>query len=151
MQKPSVCLTLLSWLAHQLFACRHTGAIVNEGKCYCPDCGKGLIFQWATLRCKVCFVQVESRVHFQRLRSVWKFCFYCGGQVFNTCYLNSPEYFQLERAQLICRNEQDYLMALQQVPLFEQLGKILLAISSSLKQISCTPQAKVLSAYTEKK
>lgn len=92
-----------------VFRCNHFRTPVNEGKCYCPDCGRGLIYQWVVVRCEVCHQRMESRSFFRQVVPLQRCCAYCGEQGFRFDYLESPDYFQLHKAQLIVREEEDYL------------------------------------------
>lgn len=91
-----------------VFSCRHWGTRIHEGKCYCPDCGRGLIFQWAVLRCVQCHRRVESRLWFGRISPVQRCCARCGHPEVETDWLSAPAYFQLHKAQLVLVSEEDY-------------------------------------------
>lgn len=84
-----------------VFSCRHWRTRIHEGKCYCPDCGRGLIFQWAVLRCLQCHRRVESRLWFGRIFPVQRCCPHCGHAEVQTDWLSTPAYFQLHKAQLV--------------------------------------------------
>jgi hypothetical protein len=99
----------LGWILKWLFSCRHWRTPVNEGKCYCPDCGQGVIFQWVVVRCTTCRVRVDSRMLLRQVLPVRRCCPACGERAFRFEYLESPSYFQLHKAQLVVREEQDYL------------------------------------------
>jgi hypothetical protein len=99
----------LGWILTCLFSCGHWRTPVNEGKCYCPDCGHGVIFQWVVVRCGTCRVRVDSRMWLRQVLPMQRCCPACGERAFQFDYLESPSYFQLHKAQLIVRDEQDYL------------------------------------------
>lgn len=88
-----------------VFSCRHWRTRIHEGKCYCPDCGRGLIFQWAVLRCVQCHRRVESRLWFGRIFPVQRCCPHCGHADVETDWLSAPAYFQLHKAQLVLVEE----------------------------------------------
>ena len=94
--------------AVDLFSCRHWRTHIHEGKCYCPDCGRGLIFQWAVLRCVQCHGRVESRLWFGRISPVQRCCVRCGHSEVQTDWLSAPAYFQLHKAQLVLVEEEGY-------------------------------------------
>jgi hypothetical protein len=95
---------LLAALGTCLFACRHGRISVNEGKCYCPDCGQGLIYQWVLLRCRRCRGRRESRTFLGRVLPSYRYCLQCGEPSWQADYLESPAYFQLHKARLVIRD-----------------------------------------------
>lgn len=99
----------LFWLLKCVFSCNHLRTPVNEGKCYCPDCGRGLVYHWVVARCNACRVRLESRTVLRQVVPVQRCCPNCGGQSFRFDTLSAPSYFQLQKAQLMVREEQDYL------------------------------------------
>ena len=84
----------------KLFTCNHANTLVHEGKCYCPDCGNGLIYQWVILRCCECQTRRESRYQFRQVVPVQRCCLSCGAQNVRAEYLQNPSYFQLKQARL---------------------------------------------------
>jgi hypothetical protein len=104
-----LCLKPLLWMLKCIFSCNHWRTPVNEGKCYCPDCGRGVIYQWVIIRCQTCRVRVDSHTVLRQVMPRHKCCPYCGENAFQLEYLESPSYFQLHKAQLSVREEQDYL------------------------------------------
>ena len=105
-----------------LFSCRHWRTRIHEGKCYCPDCGRGLIFQWVVLRCNQCQGRVDSRLWFGRISPVQRCCLRCGHSEVQTDWLNAPAYFQLHKAQLVLIEEETLGWAQWQKCIFEGSG-----------------------------
>lgn len=99
----------LTWLLKCVFTCNHAHTFPREGKCYCPDCGRGVIFQWVVMRCQACNHRTESHITLRQLTPSQRCCINCGQQSFYYDYLDNPSYFQLNRARLIIREEADYL------------------------------------------
>jgi ribosomal protein S27AE len=102
-------LASLTWIFKCLLTCGHRHTPVAEGKCYCPDCGKGVIYQWVVVRCTTCRVRVDSRILLRQIMPSSRCCPKCGEHSFQVEYLEAPSYFHLHKAQLIVRDEHDYL------------------------------------------
>ena len=102
-------LSTLGWILKCVFTCNHGQTAPREGKCYCPDCGRGLIFQWVVLRCQDCNQRVESQTSLRQLIPAQRCCNQCGERSFYYHYLEAPSYFQLQKARLMLREEEDYL------------------------------------------
>jgi hypothetical protein len=104
-----VCINCLLYLLQRLqsiFSCAHTNARIDEGKCYCPDCGQGLIYQWVLLRCVGCRLRRESAAFLQNIAPMQRFCPDCGESRWRLEFLERPDYFQLHRACLLLREEE---------------------------------------------
>jgi hypothetical protein len=101
-------LLLSGWLLKCLFSCNHFRTRVSEGKCFCPDCGQGLIYRWIVLRCAECNVRRESGYFLRQVVPAERCCAHCGGAEFNRETLESPSYYQLHKARLVVAEEQDY-------------------------------------------
>ena len=99
----------LTWILKCVFTCNHTHTFPREGKCYCPDCGRGVIFQWVVMRCEACNYRAESHITLRQLTPSQRCCNNCGQQSFFYDYLESPSYFQLNKARLVIREEDEYL------------------------------------------
>jgi hypothetical protein len=119
-----------AWLLKCVFSCNHARTTVNEGKCYCPDCGRGLIYQWVVLRCRDCRVRRDSHYRLRRVMPVQRCCPQCGDPAWWTDYLDSPSYFHLYKARLMVREEQDYL----QTPAFWSLYTLSETVNRSVEQ-----------------
>lgn len=108
-------LAFLRWTVHgsfkSIFFCNHARTPVNEGKCYCPDCGRGLIYQWVVIRCLQCQKRIESQTVLRQVLPACRCCPHCGESSFQAEYLESPSYFQLHKASLQVWEEHDYLGA----------------------------------------
>jgi len=102
-------LASLQWILKCVFTCNHGRTETAEGKCFCPDCGRGVIFQWVVIRCESCRHRTDSRIALRQLVPERRCCANCGEQSFVYDYLESPSYFQLHRARLIVREESEYL------------------------------------------
>lgn len=113
MSQPATILTTVlsttGWFLKCVFSCNHLRTPVNEGKCYCPDCGRGLIYQWVVIRCKQCQLRLDARTVLRQVVPAQRCCAACGEQAFRYEYLEAPSYFQLHKARLIVREELDYL------------------------------------------
>lgn len=96
----------------RLLTCAHAPLSPDEGKYYCPDCGRGLIYQWIVLRCATCNTRLESRMGFHTLKPAKRFCPRCGNTGFQPQILEAPGYFQLEKAWLMQWDEANYLKSL---------------------------------------
>ena len=94
---------LLQQIGKCLFFCTHPRISVSEGKCYCPDCGQGLIYQWVLLRCGQCHGRRDSRYLLRQILPRYRYCLQCGEAAWQLNYLESPAYFQLHKARLIIR------------------------------------------------
>jgi uncharacterized protein (DUF983 family) len=95
---------LLAALGNCLFSCQHGRVSVNEGKCYCPDCGQGLIYQWVLLRCRRCRGRRDSRIFLGGVLPSHRYCLQCGEPSWQADYLEAPAYFQLHKARLVIRD-----------------------------------------------
>lgn len=89
--------------------CNHSRTRPSEGKCYCPDCGSGVIFEWVVLRCSGCNVRRDSRYFLRRLVPVDRCCTRCGESAYRADTLEAPSYFQLQKACLVIRSEEEYM------------------------------------------
>jgi uncharacterized protein (DUF983 family) len=94
-------LPLLHQVGKCLFFCTHPRIAVSEGKCYCPDCGQGLIYQWVLLRCQQCNGRRDSRYLLRQVLPRYRHCLQCGEADWRLDHLESPAYFQLHQARLI--------------------------------------------------
>ena len=90
---------LLRYVSRQRL-CHHTRTPVHEGKCYCPDCGRGLIYQWIVLRCNACKTRRDSVYRFRRIVPQQRCCPQCGENTWRVERLDSPLYYQLHKARL---------------------------------------------------
>jgi hypothetical protein len=88
-------------LLRSLFSCNHARTEVHEGKCYCPDCGAGLIYRWVVLRCGECRTRRESRYRFRQVIPSQRCCTFCGSVTVLEEFLEDPAYFQLREARLM--------------------------------------------------
>lgn len=102
-------LSTLGWVFKCIFTCNHGRTAPKEGKCYCPDCGRGVIFQWVVMRCEECNVRMDSHTALRQLVPDQRCCPNCGERAFCYHYLEAPSYFQLQKARLMIREEADYL------------------------------------------
>jgi hypothetical protein len=94
----------LSWILHRLpdiLSCTHPHLTLDEGMCYCPDCGKGLIFKWVFIRCNGCHQRRNSVSFWEQIIPCHPFCQFCGEQSWHLQYLEQPEFFQLHTASLM--------------------------------------------------
>lgn len=107
-------ITTLQWLLKCVFTCNHGRTAPKEGKCFCPDCGQGVIFQWVVMRCESCNHRADSRLLLRQLTPSQRCCANCGQASFYYDYLDDPSYFQLHRARLVVREEADYLQGRHQ-------------------------------------
>ncbi len=101
------CQTLIDGLIYfqSALSCNHTRTPVNEGKCFCPDCGRGILYQWVVLRCQDCESRRESRYQFRRLSPAERCCAQCGSPEWRREPLETPEFYQLHKAQLTVQEE----------------------------------------------
>lgn len=90
-----------------LFSCHHARTPVNEGKCFCPDCGSGLIYRWVVLRCQECHARRESRYRLRQVMPSQRCCAFCGAASVFPEYLENPSYFQLSQARLVVFFEEE--------------------------------------------
>lgn len=102
-------LSTLGWVFKCVFTCNHGRTAPKEGKCYCPDCGRGVIFQWVVMRCEECNIRTDSHTALRQLVPDQRCCSNCGERAFCYQYLEAPSYFQLHKARLMIREEADYL------------------------------------------
>ena len=101
----------LAGLAQGLFGtmgCSHTRTAVAEGKCYCPDCGRGIVYQWVNLRCGGCRIRRESAYRLGRIIPADPFCRQCGESAVYAEYLENARPHQLHRAKLVMLVDSDY-------------------------------------------
>ncbi|WP_373531023.1 hypothetical protein [Vampirovibrio sp.] len=99
------------WIVQRAFSCNHLRTTVNEGKCYCPDCGRGLIYHWVVLRCGGCRARLDSRTILRQVMPLHRCCPQCGESATQMDRLESPAYFHLHKAQLMVQEEADYLQS----------------------------------------
>lgn len=99
-------LKVLESLLCSLFSCNHARTQVHEGKCYCPDCGGGLIYRWMVLRCGECHVRRESRYRLRKVVPSQRCCPSCGSAAVLEEFLEDPAYFQLREARLTVFTEE---------------------------------------------
>jgi hypothetical protein len=100
--------TWLSWLICRLpdlIRCTHPHLKLDEGKCYCPDCGDGLIFKWVFIRCNGCQHRRNSISFWEQIAPQHPFCPECGERGWHLQYLEQPEFFQLHSASLVLLKE----------------------------------------------
>lgn len=100
---------LLKGMVKTFLTCNHGRTPIHEGKCFCPDCGHGLIFQWVVLRCGQCNSRRNSRYFLRQIVPVEHSCPKCGEESVRWDYLDSPTYFQLHKACLVIQEEEEYL------------------------------------------
>jgi len=93
------------WLFRSLLTCNHWRTPVHEGKCYCPDCGRGVIYRWVVLRCYECKSRRDSRYVLRQVIPTERCCANCGHQAVRVEPLESPDYFQLHKARLMAEEE----------------------------------------------
>lgn len=101
--------TLICWVFKCVFSCNHARTPVNEGKCFCPDCGRGLIYEWILLRCGICGVRLDSRQMLRQVVPAQRCCAFCGEREVLWNVLEAPAVFQLHKARLRVREEADPL------------------------------------------
>lgn len=77
-------------------SCRHFRTPLFEGKCYCMDCGRGLLVSWQVSRCAHCRRLVPRDA---------SHCGGCGGCSFKREPLENPHGYQLRHAWLVVRQE----------------------------------------------
>lgn len=94
-------------LAKGIFTCQHRNIPVHEGKCYCPDCGKGVVFEWVVIKCSGCHKKRPSQSLMNRMYPSQRCCLLCGDTETYTEALDNPWYFQLNQAQLLFKDEGD--------------------------------------------
>jgi hypothetical protein len=101
--------SLFCWILKRAFLCHHLRTTVNEGKCYCPDCGRGLVYHWVVLRCVGCQARLESRASLGQVTPLRRCCPHCGENQTRMDRLELPAYFHLHKAQLMVQEEADYI------------------------------------------
>lgn len=101
-------LNLFCWLLKCVFSCNHLRTPVSEGKCYCPDCGRGILYQWVVIRCNACQSRRDSKTVFRKIIPKERHCLFCGESAFHCEYLESPAFFQLAKAWLVVQETSDY-------------------------------------------
>ncbi len=89
--------------------CNHSRTPASEGKCHCPDCGRGVVMQWVVLRCVGCNVRRDSRYMLRRLVPADRCCTHCGESGYRLDYLDSPAFYQLQKASLLVQEESEFL------------------------------------------
>lgn len=92
--------TVVFSILQSLFTCSHARALGVEGKTYCPDCGKGVIFRWVVHRCVGCHQRRPTRYLFRNVVPLHQCCTFCGEEASERVYLSEPEFFQLRHALL---------------------------------------------------
>jgi hypothetical protein len=100
------------WLLKAVFTCNHLRTPVREGKCFCPDCGRGVVFQWIVLRCRECRTRRESRYFLRQVVPSHACCMQCGTENFRYEYLDmnrDESYFQLDKARILIQEADDYV------------------------------------------
>lgn len=103
--------SMFCWIVTRPFSCNHLRTTVNEGKCYCPDCGRGLIYNWVVLRCGGCQARLDSRTVLKQVLPLHRCCPQCGDSETQINRLESPSYFHLHKAQLMVHEEADYIQS----------------------------------------
>lgn len=98
----------LAWLLKCCLTCNHLRTPVSEGKCYCPDCGQGLIYRWIILRCTECNLRRDSRYFLRQAVPAERCCLHCGSTAIRWDYLETPSYYQIHKARLIVQEAQEY-------------------------------------------
>lgn len=96
-------------LFQSLLVCNHSRTPATEGKCYCPDCGAGVIFHWVVLRCTSCNVRRESMYLLREVVPADRCCTSCGEDAYRMDSLDSPAFYQLRKARLIAQTEEAYM------------------------------------------
>jgi len=61
------------------------------------------------MRCEACHYRAESQLTLRQLTPSQRCCSNCGQPSFYYDYLDSPSYFQLNKARLVIREEREYL------------------------------------------
>lgn len=95
---------IINFIAHLvkgIITCQHRHTPVHEGKCFCPDCGKGVIYEWTVLKCSGCDKRRPSQSLMNRLYPSHRCCLQCGDTETYTDVLDNPWYYQLNQAQLL--------------------------------------------------
>lgn len=95
----------LHWVTAILVHCQHKNLRPSEGKCFCKDCGKGLVFSWVILRCDHCQSRLPLKLQFKQLCPKDNFCMHCGHQEASIIALESAKFYQLDQAILVCLEE----------------------------------------------
>lgn len=103
--------SMFCWALRCAFSCNHLRTPVSEGKCYCPDCGRGLVYHWVILRCATCHIRLDSRTLLRQVLPSRRCCPQCGERNSRLDRLDTPFYFQLHKAQLMVQEEEDYVLA----------------------------------------
>src|SRR5688572_13412662 len=93
------CESLATTLA-DVFSCHHPNIRLCEGKCYCPDCGQGLVFDWVVWRCDGCQCRREMVRGSWKIHVLQRFCPYCGSPDLTRQIIESPAFYQLHYAYL---------------------------------------------------
>ncbi|MEB3286150.1 MAG: hypothetical protein VKJ04_01465 [Vampirovibrionales bacterium] len=108
----SACQSRYGWLPFAVlrsaFCCSHRHTPVHEGKCYCPDCGEGIVYRWLTMRCSQCLLKRDIRYRFGHWLPAQPHCVACGETAILEQFLESPKYHQLHKASLIIIRAKDF-------------------------------------------
>lgn len=139
--------SMFCWILKCAFSCNHLRTPVNEGKCYCPDCGRGLVYQWVILRCGNCQSRLEGRTMLRQVLPRQRCCSGCGEQAFHLERLENPSYFQLHKAQLMVQEEQDYILSRFGWHLSSMGEVISKTVSSTLAQLEPVRPSSQALAY----
>jgi hypothetical protein len=92
-------------------SCKHRRMPMHEGKCFCPDCGQGIIVRWATLCCVGCGTRRRNRYLFGRFVPAEAYCIRCGEREVSVRFIDNPLFYQLRHARLVCQDEEEFLRA----------------------------------------
>ncbi len=84
--------SLLSWL------CPHPHAAWQEGKNYCPNCGRGFVLQWITRVCSHCGRRRPLQYARYGIALLQPYCQHCGTGESTLRVLEAPAYYQLQHA-----------------------------------------------------
>jgi hypothetical protein len=128
--------TMVMPVLKALFTCSHAKARAVEGKTYCPDCGRGVIFRWVVLRCTECGQRRPSHYRLRQVVPAELCCTYCGEAAVHSQILLEPEFYQLRHALLAFESEP---------PAESLLYRLTVAIRSwvhtslSASESACTP------------
>ncbi|MDX2083893.1 MAG: zinc ribbon domain-containing protein [Candidatus Melainabacteria bacterium] len=114
----------LGQLLRAVFRCRHTHAPLQEGKCYCPDCGTALIHRWVQVRCAHCQAKRPALFLFAQLIPALKVCTQCGHTAIRVETLENPAHYQLQQAVLVWEEEAHYLKNQQGIPPWVQRCRV---------------------------
>lgn len=101
-------LSRLAQGAAGVMGCNHARAAMAEGKCYCPDCGRGIVYQWVNLRCGGCQIRRDSAYRLGRIVAADPFCRQCGASAVYAEYLENARPHQLHKAKLVMLVDTEY-------------------------------------------